>query len=158
MGFGLVRIDDRLVHGQVMAVWCKTLGTNRIVIADDDVAEDSFLQKVMRLAAPPGVKVEVYSVSDSVGILSAPEAQNPRTTVLVKNPRNAAALVRAGVKIECLNVGGMGARPGRKQLFRNVSASPEEVELLKEIQASGVEVVFRIVPDERGTALSAVIK
>ncbi|MGC8826396.1 MAG: PTS sugar transporter subunit IIB, partial [Anaerolineae bacterium] len=80
--WGLVRIDDRLIHGQVIAVWCKHKPFKRIAIIDDQLAQDPYMQEVMRLAAPPGLVVEVYSVDAAIQKLSQ-ETQNRSTTMLL---------------------------------------------------------------------------
>ncbi|RLC73770.1 MAG: PTS mannose/fructose/sorbose transporter subunit IIB, partial [Chloroflexi bacterium] len=67
---GLVRIDDRLIHGQVIAVWCKHRKFTRIVIVDDGVAADSFMVEVLGLAAPPDLRVDAFSVEDGVRALN----------------------------------------------------------------------------------------
>lgn len=84
---GLVRIDDRLIHGQVVANWVKVLRSRRIVIVDDDVAADSFMQNVMRLAAPPGVTVEVYSLQEGINVLKGKPLQADKILVLLKSPQ-----------------------------------------------------------------------
>ncbi len=61
MGLALFRIDDRLIHGQVVTFWSRRLNINRIVIASDEVAQDSFLKKVLKMTAPPGMKVNVLT-------------------------------------------------------------------------------------------------
>ena len=63
---GLIRIDDRLIHGQVIAVWCRNQKFTHIVIVDDGVAGDPFMRQVLSLAAPPGVQVDVLSLADAV--------------------------------------------------------------------------------------------
>lgn len=153
----LVRIDDRLIHGQVMAVWSKALGITEIVIAADDVAADPFMQKVMRAAAPPGVSVKVFTVEEAARYLQ--EAGDlSRTIVLLKGPGPAVQLFEAGFRYSRLNVGGIGVAPGRKKLYRNIAASPQEVEMLKRLAAAGVQVQFRIVPEDRPISLESVVK
>ena len=150
----LVRIDDRLIHGQVMAVWSKSLGTREIVIAADDVAQDPFMQKVMKGAAPPGVAVKVFTVAEAAGYLSqAPDLS--RTIVLLKSPHTARQLYDLGFRYQHLNVGGIGAGPGRRKVYRSISASPEEMDILKGLAAAGVQVHFRIVADDRGASLES---
>lgn len=152
MGFALVRIDDRLIHGQVMAVWAKALGAKRIVIVDDQVSQDPFLQKVMRLAAPPQIKVDICSISQAREVLTGHDEAS--TIVLLKTPQTALSLFENGVRFNSLNVGGIGAGPGRKPAYRNISLSSDEFSALEKLVSSGVQVVFKIVPDDRGMTLA----
>jgi PTS system mannose-specific IIB component len=156
MALRLVRVDDRLIHGQVIAVWLRAVGADRIVIVDDDTARDEFLSEVLLYAAPPGVEVEVYDVDAAAPRVIALAASDERVFVLMKSPITAERLRELGVEIPVLNVGGIGAAPNRKQLYRNISASPEELECLKRLDASGTSVQFQIVADDHPVALSSV--
>ena len=157
MNFGLVRIDDRLIHGQVVALWVKHLQARRIVIVDDQVARDSFLQIVLRGAAPPGVRVEVYGLDQAPGALDRPEAESAKTIVLMKVPKTAMGLRNGGVLFETLNVGGMGAGPGRKPFYRNISATPDELEMFRQLEAQGVTVQVQIEPNARPIAVAGLL-
>jgi PTS system mannose-specific IIB component len=155
--FGLVRIDDRLIHGQVVALWVKHLQARRIVIVDDQVAKDTFLQIVLRGAAPPGVTVDVSTVEAAPQALARPESERSKTIVLMKGPKTAVALRRAGVTFDTLNVGGMGAGPGRKQLYRNISASQEELDMFRALEALGVTAHIQIEPNGRAITVASLL-
>jgi PTS system mannose-specific IIB component len=145
----LVRIDDRLIHGQVVAGWLRALGAQRIVIVDDASAGDEFLREVLVLAAPQGVPVEVYGVAEGavrcIELAGAPEP----VIVLARSPRTILSLRRAGVPIEVVDLGGMGAGPGRRRIHRTISVSPDEVRELRELEQLGTRVEIQIVVDDR---------
>ncbi|RKL61560.1 PTS mannose/fructose/sorbose transporter subunit IIB [Thermoanaerobacteraceae bacterium SP2] len=145
----LTRIDDRLIHGQVMTAWVKYTQANRIVIVDDGVAQDPFMEKVIKMAAPPGIKVEVYDVKKALEVLKEEEQHSDKTIILVKHPKTVYFLIEGGVEIRELNVGGMGAGPGRKPLYKNISASSEEREIFKKIIDLGVYIFLQIIPDDK---------
>lgn len=146
--WGLVRIDDRLIHGQVIAVWVKHKNFSRIQIVDDVVAADSFLVDVLRLAAPVGLDVIAESITDSIQSLKADES--PETTmILVKHPTTVRRLYDEGIIFSELNIGGMGMAPGRKNVFKNTSISKEEYQILKSLQDDGVKITFLSVPGEK---------
>jgi PTS system mannose-specific IIB component len=152
----LVRVDDRLIHGQVVAVWLRAVGADRIVIVDDRVAADAFLVDVLTLAAPAGVQVEVLDVASGAPRVRELADSNDAVFVLVKTPVTALALVRDGVPVGVVNVGGMGAGPGRRPLYRTISASDEERAALREIEALGTPVEIRIVADDRPVPFASV--
>ena len=156
MSLRLVRVDDRLIHGQVVAVWLRAIGADRIVIVDDTVARDDFLVEVLTLAAPSGVTVEVHDVATGAPRVAELAAGPEAVFVLVKTPLAALALRRAGVVFDVLNVGGMGAGPGRRSLYRTISASDEEREAFREIEAMGTAVEIRIVVDDRPIPFASV--
>lgn len=147
--FGLVRIDDRLIHGQVIAVWCKHARFTRIAILDDGVGADPFMQQVLRLAAPPDLSVEAYTMAEGIKTLRQ-DTSNWRTTmVLLKTPQAAKRLYDEGVAYGALNIGGIGHGPGRKNIFKNISASAEEIVILKYLLAKGVKITLLTVPGEQ---------
>lgn len=154
--FGLVRIDDRLIHGQVIAVWCKHQPFSRIVIVDDAVAADAFMQQVLQLAAPPGLRVDVFSIAEGIQALNADTSARRTTMVLVKSPQTARRLYDGGLKYSALNVGGIGHGPGRKNIFKNISASAEEIVILKDLLNKGVKITLLTVPGEKSQAFSEI--
>ncbi|HJW21972.1 MAG TPA: PTS sugar transporter subunit IIB [Candidatus Limnocylindrales bacterium] len=156
MTLKLVRVDDRLIHGQVVAIWLKALGARRIVIVDDRTARDDFLREILELASPPGVPVEVLEVEPGIarvrGLVNDPEP----VFVLMRSPVTAVQLREAGIEFPLLNVGGIGAGPGRKPLYRNISASPEEIAAMQRLEAMGTKVELRIVENDRPVMFSSV--
>jgi PTS system mannose-specific IIB component len=151
---GLVRIDDRLIHGQVIAVWCRHRKFTRIVIVDDGVAADSFMQEVLMLAAPPGLQVDVLSIADGSKDLSQDRPDRGTTMVLMKTPLVAQQIYDAGVHYSELNIGGIGSGPGRKNIFKNIAASKEEIAILKQLMNQGVDITLLTVPGEKSRKFS----
>lgn len=151
------RIDDRLVHGQVMTAWVQVTGANEVLIIDDEVAKNSFLQMVMKSAMPNKVSLKVVSVEQAEQYLKG-AAKKKKMFVLVKTPLTVVDLWDHDVQIQSLGVGGMGAKTGRTTLYRNISASQEEREALKELESRGVDVFFQVTPDNNKVALKTVLK
>lgn len=158
MGLRLVRIDDRLIHGQVVAVWLRSVGADRIIIVDDKTAKDEFMKDLMVLAAPQGVPVEVITTEEGVRRIAEVAASSENAFVLMRSPVVALQLRKAGVPIEVLNVGGMGAGAGRRPLYKNISASEDELNAMRELEALGTRVELRIVADDRPVPFSSVHK
>lgn len=144
----LMRIDDRLIHGQVITAWSKITSANRIVVVDEEVASDPFMVKVLKIAAPSTVKVSVYGIDEAIEYLKG-EDKGDRVIVLVKSPDTVLKLVEKGLPIKELNLGGMGALPGRKSFYKNISVSEEEKSVFKKLINHGVNVFIQIVPDAK---------
>ncbi len=144
----LTRIDDRLIHGQVITAWSKITAATRIVVVDDGVAKDPFMAKVLKIAAPSTVKVEVYSIKEAAEVLKG-EDTGEKVIVLVKYPVTVLELVKLEVGIKELNVGGMGASKGRKSFYKNISVSQEEKDIFKELIDKGLDISIQIVPDAK---------
>lgn len=153
MSLRLVRIDDRLIHGQVVAGWLRALGARRIVIVDDASARDEFMKDVLTLAAPQGVPVEVLDLADGAARCSELAASPEPVFVLARSPRTVLALRQAGVPMEVVDLGGLGAGPGRRRLHRTISVSAEELAELRELERLGTRVEVRIVADDRPVPL-----
>ena len=158
MTLKLVRVDDRLIHGQVVAIWLKALNARRIVIVDDRTAKDDFLKEVITYAAPAGVAVEILGLEEGSARLGQLVDDPEPVFVLMRSPVTALRLREAGVAFPVLNVGGIGAGPGRKPLYRNVSASPEELEAMRALERMGTSVELRIVESDRPMAFTSVDK
>lgn len=154
--WGLVRIDDRLIHGQVLAVWCRTRPFKRIVLLDDDVAQDSFLQDVMRLAVPADVQVNFYCVEKGSAILSKGVSDRAATMLLLRSPQSARRLFDGGLRFTDLNIGGLSRGEGRKRVYRSLFLSSEDLVILEYLAAEGVTITFRTVPDDRGLSFSGI--
>ena len=158
MSLQLVRVDDRLIHGQVAAIWVKALSVKRIVILDDRTANDEFLSEVIKLASPPGIAVEIYPLNTGIARVKEVAADPEPAFVIMRSPLAALRLREEGVEYPVLNVGGIGAGPGRKPLYRNISASDQELEAMRKLEALGTSVELRIVASDRPVAFRSLDK
>lgn len=154
MAIVLFRIDDRLIHGQVVASWLKSLPARVIIVIDDATARDPFLRDVLRMAAPQGVDVEVFDVESGVArALAAVDADEP-AYVIVRSPATALAVRERGVAFDSLNLGALGKAPGRRRIHRSFAASDDELATLQHLQELGVNVTIQAVPEDRPLALT----
>ena len=147
MGIVLARIDDRLIHGQVMTSWLNYTGAGKIVVIDDATAKDSFLSMIIKTLVPANIKTEVTTLEKSVEVVAA-LPKNEKVILLSKTLEAYVNLVKNGIALEKINIGGMGARPGRKTLYRNISASEEEMNQLKELTELGLAVEIQMVAED----------
>ncbi|MEG0265506.1 MAG: PTS sugar transporter subunit IIB [Erysipelotrichaceae bacterium] len=151
MTIKMIRIDDRLIHGQIVTAWAKNLNIKRIWIVDDGVSKDTFISNVMQMVAPSDTKLVITGTDQIDTLVKEYDASDINTLVLVKIPAVAKQIFEADVLLRELNVGGIGAGPDRKKLFKNISASLMEIETLKEIKKIGVNVHFQVTPNEKQT-------
>ena len=158
MTLKLVRVDDRLIHGQVVAVWLRAVGAQRIVIVDDRTARDEFLRDS---SSSPRRRASRWRSTTS-RVARARDASLPRrarrSSCSCARPIAALQLRKAGVPFDVLNVGGIGAGPGRRPLYRNISASEEERAAMRELEGMGTRVELRIVADDRPVTFGSVDK
>ena len=149
MSIKMIRIDDRLIHGQVVAAWSKVLGIERILVIDDDTAKDIFLSDVMKMVAPSNVELAIITEDKISDVVTKYDQDNVNTFILAKYPYVMKKVFDSDISFKELDLGGMCARPNRTKLYKQISASPEEVETLREIKNMGVKVYFRVTPDDK---------
>ena len=144
----LARIDDRLIHGQVVTGWMKVTNGNKIYIVDDKLKQDAMMQMVLKTAAPMGTKVFIQSVEEAVEALKKPEKPNERIVILAKVPQVFEKMLEQGIVLPTIVLGGMGLTAQRQRFYKNVAASSEELECMRRIISHGTEIVYQLVPDE----------
>ena len=151
------RIDDRLIHGQVVAAWLHAYSkVQHILVIDDKTRQDPFMQEMFTLLVPSGISIEIRSVEEAIEKLRG-GLEKP-TMIIVKVPQTIKSLIDAGIDINFVNIGGMGMTPGRKKFFQNVSSSPEENEILKQLIAKGIKVEIQIIPAQKKVDVASLLK
>jgi mannose/fructose/N-acetylgalactosamine-specific phosphotransferase system component IIB len=141
----LYRIDDRLIHGQVVVGWGQAMDIEFIVLVDDAVSGSEWEQELYRMGVPPEMEVFFHTVADATGRLEGYRQDRRRGILLTGDVRSMACLVAAG-GIPAVNVGGIHHRPGRVQRLRYVFLNGDEERQLREIESRGVEVAAQDVP------------
>ena len=149
MSFGLWRIDDRLIHGQVATRWTKETGVQRIIVVNDGVEKDKTRSTMLKQAVPPGVTAHVVSVDKMMRVYNNPEYAGDKVMLLFTNPTDALELVRRGVPIQSINIGGMAYKEGRVMLDMSVSVDEKDIEAFKELDSRGIELEVRKVASDK---------
>jgi len=154
----LFRIDDRLVHAQVLLGWGRTLHPDRIVLADDGVSATDWERDLYVAAGEPDFKVTVLSERDASQQIAGGVFESERIFLLVRGPREALCLLEGGVDAGEINVGGMEPRQGRERITENVHVDADEKAVLREIVKRGITLETRALPgDQRVTINSRVV-
>ncbi|MCD6328433.1 PTS sugar transporter subunit IIB [bacterium] len=150
MSIELVRLDDRLIHGQVVAGWVKALYADSITVIDNDVAQDSFQQDLMRMAVPEGVSVHVHSVADCKNHLEELEVSGQRAIVLFSQVVDINELyLSIGFPSRVLNVGGVRFEDTRERVTDVLFLSKAEIGMLIAMIRDGLTVEFRPTPFDK---------
>lgn len=140
----LTRIDDRLIHGQVMTKWLKETGAENVVIIDDATSKNEFMINVFEQAIPEDIGIGVFSKEDGAKFFS--QSLEAPTMILVKVPETIEYLINHGIDIKDLDLGGMGAKDGRSTLYQYISTSHEEDQCFYRLLDKGMNVYVQIVP------------
>jgi len=152
----LTRIDDRLIHGQVMTAWIKNRKANQVVIVDDGVANDDYMIEVLEMAIPEEIAIGIFTKEEGVQFFS--QGLDEPTILLAKGPGVLKYLVDHGIDIEEIDVGGMGAREDRSVLYKNISTSPSENEEFEELLKKNVNVYIQVMPQNKPVSISEYLK
>lgn len=155
MSIVVARIDDRLVHGQVVIGWCRPHEITRILLVDAEVAASEFERELYRLAVPDGIAIEFLTDGTAPARLEQAAASPERALVLTGSVESMAALQRARPHlIQTINVGGVHDRPGRLERLRYVYLSEGELSTLGALAGAGVSVTAQDLPTTRPVGLA----
>ncbi len=154
----LVRIDDRLIHGQVVVGWTRSTGVTCILVVDDKTAKDKIQCSLLRMATPVGVKAEILTVEDTVAKIKADAWQGEKVMILARGPQTILDLINRGIEISNVNIGNVRSAEGRDQLVSHVYATPQEVEVWKELDRKNVKMSAQILPDQAKFDLNDALK
>ena len=147
MSIVLCRIDDRLIHGQVVVGWGRPLGINLIILVDDQVAASDWEQELYRMAVVPEIEVRFVTVAEATAQLPEWQANGKRGLVLTGDLETMAALHAASPDIiHRINLGGIHHRPGRRERLPFVYLTDQELRTLVALEASGAVVTAQDLP------------
>ena len=130
-----IRVDDRLIHGQIAVVWSKQFNTTHMVVANDKAAANEVQQMALKMATPSGIKVLIRSVDDAIKIFNNPKSEKVKMFVLTNSVRDALKIaLNCDVQsINVANVGRFDSSDKKIKLNSDVVCNPEELEALKEV-------------------------
>lgn len=145
----LARIDNRLIHGQVLESWVPTLRANCIIVANDEVAQAVMQKILMQAAVPRGIRVIVDTIEAVAQLFHSDELADSRILLLFSTAGDARKAIESGVPLTKLNLGNMHAGSGKLQCSCTIFLDPEDVTDLQKIEDSGVRITSQCVPSER---------
>lgn len=148
MNIKLIRIDDRLIHGQIVMAWTKAVEVKRIVVINDKVFLDAIRKMLLETVAPPGIKVSVLSVKDGITKLQDGSFEGQDLMILFTNPTDVLAVKTAGVPLNTINIGGMSFSQGKNQLTKAISVDAADIEAFKQLHSLGCDLQIQVVPSD----------
>ncbi|MBO1138464.1 PTS sugar transporter subunit IIB [Enterococcus avium] len=156
----MVRIDERLIHGQVAMIWSKQLGVDRIIVVNEKAATDPILSSTLKMAAPDSVKVIILNEEKAKVLLKDPRINDLNILVIVNSPKDALFVVE-NADIKKVNIGNYGkaSKNGeeRSKLNDNVFLGEQDKDYLREIIKLGVITEYQLVPDQPITDMKTVL-
>lgn len=149
-----IRIDDRLIHGQVALLWTKALGTKGVVVANDNAATNDAVKATLKMACPKTQKLLVKTVEDAERVINDPRGKEMRIFALTNCVTDALKLVKnCPGEIGCVNFANVGRFDGsdnatKTNVVNSVALNPEELQAARELVATGVDAFHQIAPDD----------
>lgn len=158
MEIRLVRIDDRLIHGQVATVWTKSSKANRILVVSDSVAKDELRKTLLKQAVPPGVIANVITVNKMISITNDPRFSSFKAMLLFTTPEDVVKVVKNRVNIRSVNIGGMSYLNGKKMITNAVAVDQKDVDAFKYLHEKGIELEIRKVASDSKVNMMNLLK
>jgi PTS system mannose-specific IIB component/fructoselysine and glucoselysine-specific PTS system IIB component len=141
------RVDDRLIHGQVVVGWGRPLGIELMILVDDQVAACGWEQELYRMAVPPEIELRFAALSEAAAELPAWQASPRRILLLTGDIATMAALhAAAGSVVNAINLGGLHHQPGRRQRLPYLYLTDDELTSLRALEAAGAQITAQDVP------------
>ena len=150
----LCRIDDRLIHGQVVIGWGRALGIDLIILVNDDVATSEWEQELYRMAVAPGIEVRFVTVAEAAGQMPDWQSNGKRGLILTGDLETMAALHTANPQVvHKINLGGIHHRAGRRERLPFLYLTDQELRTLVALEAGGAVITAQDIPTTPPVAL-----
>lgn len=152
MPITFVRIDDRMLHGQIVTRWSKKYPCKGILLVDEEVSKDKFQKRIFQNAAPAGTKVGVFNLVEGAAKINKAQQVENGYFLIVKSPITLVELLKLngdfGKKV---NVGPMSVRDNTITIARNCAVTKEEIEAFNTLNEAGINIVFQLIPNHTPT-------
>ena len=146
-----IRMDNRLIHGQILVSWNSAFKIEHIIVTNDVVAGDPLQVTLLKAVAPLTAKVSVLSIKDCVAYCNTPEAPSENIFIIAKYPEDGLALVEAGLNMPTLNLGNQAFVRNSKKISNTVFLTESGVKALKKLHEKGIRITCRMMPSDSDT-------
>lgn len=147
------RIDDRLIHGQVAAMWCKNLDVNRIMVVDDEANGNQLQKQLLSLACPTGMNLSILTVEKAVNNLASDKYGDDKIFMIVKGPNTLVRLLDKGFEITEVNVGNMGGSNSKKQIKTGVNVDSDDIACFRKLAEAKINVYGQSLPSDEKVSI-----
>lgn len=141
----ILRVDDRLIHGQVIAGWARPLGIQSIILASNKICKDEWACNAYRLAVPEGIKFSCVAIKRCITLLN--ECSKRKVMIIVESVNEAYDLLKEGLDVKEINIGGLGYREGTREIAPYIYLSPEDITAVVRLYHMGVRVIGKQLPN-----------
>lgn len=152
----LLRVDDRLIHGQVAVSWTAYLGVDTILVANDSAAHNDLMKTAFKMAKPPQVVLSIKSVDGAILVINNPKYKDRHMFVVCASPADAARIAERTAAVRKVCLGGVRQSGNRKRISAQVFLDSADIEALNRLEALGAEVILQSVPDQNPMKLEEI--
>lgn len=154
----LARIDGRLIHGQVMTAWIGKVNANKIMVIDDEIANDRLMKNFYKNSVPSSIMIAIFTFQEALARLRKGFSQTDRVCILVRNPDIYYRLMKFGIELKKINFGTTLKKEGRQQYSKTILLSDREVEMIKEMCDSGINVYVQVLAQDAPNSILKYLK
>ena len=158
----MIRIDDRLIHGQVAFVWTKHLGVNRIIVANDSVAKNDIQKISLKMAVPDTTKCSILTLDEAINVLNDPRAKILKILIVVNNPTDARKIIEKVDDVPYVNISNYGLLSrdlsAKTKVTDTIYVTEDDIEEFNKIFKCGKKVEYQVVPTSPVKSLEGLLK
>ncbi|WP_334352547.1 PTS system mannose/fructose/N-acetylgalactosamine-transporter subunit IIB [Companilactobacillus sp. HBUAS56257] len=158
MGIIAVRIDERLIHGQVANLWTTKLQASRIMVVDNEIIKNDIQKTALKLAKPAGVNLSILGTAKSSANINNGKYDSQKVFLVVKKPETLVEMVENGVKFDTVNVGNMSQKDNTQHLTHSINVTDEDFAAFQKLIDAGVKITAQMVPNDDAKDFAAVLK
>ena len=148
-GINNIRIDDRLIHGQVATMWSNKLGVTRLMVVNDNVAKNDLQKQVLRMAVPAGISSSIITEETAISNIKNGKYEGQNVLMIVKSPVDLLPFIENDLEIKRINVGNMSNRNNTTVLRPNISVTDEERSAFEKLLSRDIEITTIMTPDDK---------
>lgn len=150
-----MRIDERLIHGQVASVWVNFLGCTRIIVANNEAIKDEIQIAALKMACPAGVKLSILSVKKAMANILDGKYDGDKVFLIARNIADCKEMIDGGLPITEFNVGNLAHKDGQKKIKNSVSLSDQDIRDIQELLDRGISIKAQMVPNESSASIAS---
>lgn len=146
LDISMVRVDERLIHGQILIKWIQVKNASRILIIDNDVADDPVMKNILNMSVPESIDLDIYDLKEGIKVLTEDKSDD-NVIVLVRNLWIVRSIHQGGVQIKEVNIGRLPSGTGKRKIHPNIFLSDRDIDIIDYFKQKDIPVVIQVVPD-----------
>ena len=157
MNITVFRIDDRLIHGQIVTAWLHYADAKQIVVADDKAANDTFSQSLLKMATPKGINLKIVDLFEGKKLVEGTDSDD-KTLFLVRGPIEANLVLENNDVVKTINVGNLNMRKGKEKILDNLWVYEEDIKAFQYLDEKQINLEYRTVPNDQSQSVVSLIE